>query len=235
MNLLNLIEKVRKHGLKFVLLVIIRQISNILFWLVQVKLFTYIRYNSKIWLYRKAHLKLHRSCRLKIKKNSLRLGAPWEPIGYNFYSAFFDTHFVAYKNSYIEIDKKVRIHTGCLFRIQENARLIVGNDVLFNSFGMVYCYDMIKVGNNVVIGPYVRIRDSDSHHFEYPGYNKPTTAPIIIEDHVWIGLGVTILKGVTIGEGAVIAAGSVVTKSIPPHCLAGGNPAKVLRENVDWK
>lgn len=94
---------------------------------------------------------------------------------------------------------------------------------------------MIKIGNNVAIGPYVRIRDSDSHDFEYPGYNKPNTAPIIIEDHVWIALGVTILKGVTIGEGAVIAAGSVVNKSIPPHCLAGGNPAKVLRENVDWK
>lgn len=106
MNLLNLIEKVRKHSLKFVLLVIIRQISNILFGVLQVKLFTYIRYNSKIWLYRKAHLKLHRSCRLKIKKNGLRLGAPWEPIGHNFYSAFFDTHFVAYKNSYVEIDKK---------------------------------------------------------------------------------------------------------------------------------
>ncbi|WP_289004987.1 acyltransferase [uncultured Parabacteroides sp.] len=169
------------------------------------------------------------------KKNSLRLGGPWEPIGNNFYPAFFDTHFVAYKNACIEISGKVRVQTGCLFRIQANARLILGEDILFNSFDMIYCYDMIKVGNGVVIGPYVKIRDSDSHHFEYPGYDKKTTAPIILEDHVWIGLNVTILKGVTIGEGAVIAAGSVVTKSIPPHCLAGGNPAKVLRENVVWK
>ncbi|WP_455637982.1 acyltransferase [Parabacteroides sp.] len=100
---------------------------------------------------------------------------------------------------------------------------------------MIYCYEMIKVGNGVVIAPYVRMRDSDGHHFEYPGYEKKGTAPIIIEDHVWIGLGVTILKGVTIGEGSVVAAGSVVTKSFPPRCLVGGNPAKILRENISWR
>lgn len=88
---------------------------------------------------------------------------------------------------------------------------------------------------NSYIGPYVRIRDSDSHYLAYPGYEKKEKAPIIIEDHVWIGLGVTILKGVTIGEGCVIAAGSVVTKSFPPRCLIGGNPARIIRENISWK
>lgn len=159
-----------KERFKHILLAIIYWINNLFFWLTQVKLLTYIRYGGKIWLYRKAHLKLHRSCQLKIaEKSYLRIGASWEPIGHNFYTAFFDTHFVAYKNSYIEIGDKVRIHTGCLFRIQSNGKLIIGNNILFNSFGMVYCYDMIKIGNDVVIGPYVRIRDSDSHHFEYPG------------------------------------------------------------------
>ena len=60
------------------------------------------------------------------------------------------------------------------------------------------------------------------------------SAPVIIENHVWIGKNVTILKGVTIGEGAIIGAGSVVSKSIPPHCLAVGNPAKVIKENLTW-
>ncbi len=58
---------------------------------------------------------------------------------------------------------------------------------------------------------------------------------MVIENHVWIGCGCTILKGVVIGEGAVIAAGSVVTKSVPPRALAAGNPAKVIRENVTWE
>lgn len=227
MNLFNIKQIIRK---------VFRIIQSLLYWFTQVKVIKYLWYGRKIWIYRKAHIKLHRTSQLLIKKkNSLRLGGPWEPIGNNFYPAFFDTHFVAYKNTYVEISGKVRVQTGCLFRIQENARLILGENILFNSFGMIYCYEMIKVGDDVVIGPYVKIRDSDSHHFEYPGYEKKTTAPIIIENHVWIGLNVTILKGVTIGEGAVIAAGSVVTKNVPPHCLAGGNPVKVLRENVIWR
>ena len=58
-------------------------------------------------------------------------------------------------------------------------------------------------------------------------------APITIEDKVWIGFGVNILKGVTIGEGAVIGACSVVTKDIPPYAVAVGNPARVVRNLKD--
>lgn len=53
--------------------------------------------------------------------------------------------------------------------------------------------------------------------------------PIIIDDDVWIGYGVTILSGVHIGQGAIIAAGAVVTKDVPPYAIAGGVPAKVLK------
>nr|WP_302897283.1 DapH/DapD/GlmU-related protein [Mesorhizobium sp. LMG 17147] len=56
-----------------------------------------------------------------------------------------------------------------------------------------------------------------------------STAPIIIEDDVWLGEGVTILKGVTIGARSVIAAGSVVTKNIGSDTLAGGMPARPIR------
>ncbi len=46
---------------------------------------------------------------------------------------------------------------------------------------------------------------------------------------------VTILNGVTIGDGAVIAAGALVTQDVPAGCLAGGIPAKVIKENVEWE
>jgi acetyltransferase-like isoleucine patch superfamily enzyme len=45
----------------------------------------------------------------------------------------------------------------------------------------------------------------------------------------------TFLKGVTIGDGAVIAAGSIVNKDVPAYSLVGGIPAKVLRNNINWK
>ena len=51
----------------------------------------------------------------------------------------------------------------------------------------------------------------------------------------WIGTRCVILKGVTIGEGSIIAAGSIVTRDIPPHSLAAGSPAKVVRKDVEWK
>ena len=54
-------------------------------------------------------------------------------------------------------------------------------------------------------------------------------APVIIEDDVWCGANVTILKGVTIGRGSVVAAGSVVTKSCAPYSIIGGVPAKLIK------
>ena len=52
---------------------------------------------------------------------------------------------------------------------------------------------------------------------------------VTIEDGVWVGCNVTILKGVTIGRGAVVGAGSLVTKDIPPYSIAVGNPARVIK------
>ena len=57
---------------------------------------------------------------------------------------------------------------------------------------------------------------------------------ITIEDDAWLGAGVIVLPQITIGEGAVIGAGAVVTKDIPPHCVAVGNPAKVIKKVDDY-
>jgi len=54
--------------------------------------------------------------------------------------------------------------------------------------------------------------------------------PIKIEDDVWIGMNVLVLKGVTIGRGAIVAAGSVVTKNVEPWTVVGGNPAKLIKK-----
>lgn len=51
----------------------------------------------------------------------------------------------------------------------------------------------------------------------------------MIEDDVWGGANVTILKGVTVGRGSVVAAGAVVTRSCPPYSIIGGVPARLIR------
>lgn len=52
---------------------------------------------------------------------------------------------------------------------------------------------------------------------------------VVVNEDVWMGMNVTLLSGVEIGRGATIAAGAVVTKSIPPYCIAGGVPARVIK------
>ena len=95
------------------------------------------------------------------------------------------------------------------------------------------CFYQIEIGEDCAISDNVSIHDSDSHILN--GEKDRVSAPVVIGDHVWIGKNVTILKGVTIGDGAVIGAGSVVTKSIPAGCLAVGNPARVIKENITWE
>ena len=56
---------------------------------------------------------------------------------------------------------------------------------------------------------------------------------VIIEEDVWCGANVTILKGVTIGRGCIIAAGALVIKDIPPYSIAGGVPARVIKQRMN--
>ena len=57
-----------------------------------------------------------------------------------------------------------------------------------------------------------------------------STKPVVIGDDVWIGANAVILPGVTIGPHSVVAAGAVVTRDVPPGCVVGGVPAKVIRQ-----
>lgn len=97
----------------------------------------------------------------------------------------------------------------------------------------ITCASEIRIGKNANIARDVVIRDYDGHYIEDLKYR--TTKPIHIGDNVWIGYRAMILKGVTIGEGSIVAANSVVTKDVPSHCIVAGNPAKVIRTNVNWR
>ena len=94
-------------------------------------------------------------------------------------------------------------------------------------------HDSVAIGDNVKIGACVLITDTDAHPMDYMARrtsNEGTkSAPIVIEDDVWVGAYSIILKGVTIGARSIIGAGSVVTKSIPSDCVAAGNPCKVIK------
>ncbi|MDZ7731072.1 MAG: acyltransferase [Natrialbaceae archaeon] len=107
-------------------------------------------------------------------------------------------------------------------------------DSYINSHSRILCGDEIRIGDGVAIAWNVELLDDDRHHLSVGGEPVDRTAPINIEDNVWIGHGVSIHKGVTVHEGSVIASGSVVTSDVPSQTLVGGSPARVLREDVSW-
>lgn len=105
-----------------------------------------------------------------------------------------------------------------------------------NAGTQVRCMNRIEIGDGCAIGRNVLIMDFDAHEITYDNGDKNRiTAPVTIGKHVWIGAGATILKGVTIGDDAIIGAGSVVTKDVPANTIVAGNPARVIRENIQWK
>ena len=87
----------------------------------------------------------------------------------------------------------------------------------------------IIIGEKVMFGPAVTIA-TVGHPIKPDMREYMYTAPVRIEDNVWIGGNVMICAGVTIGENSVIGAGSVVIHDIPANCVASGNPCRVIRE-----
>jgi len=114
-----------------------------------------------------------------------------------------------------------------------NARISVGDNTWINNgFIAVADHTSITIGQRVLIGTNVEIYDSDFHGIHVGDRNKsrPEWAkPVVIQDDVFLGSNVRVLKGVTIGHGSVIANSAVVVKDIPPNVIAGGNPARVLK------
>lgn len=110
-------------------------------------------------------------------------------------------------------------------------RTIIGNDFFSNVNLTIIDGGGVEIGDHVFVGPDVGIYTA-SHPTDVRRRDKgyEWALPVKIEDHVWIGGGVTILPGVTIKEGAVIAAGSVVVSDIPANVVAAGNPCKVVKE-----
>jgi maltose O-acetyltransferase len=112
-----------------------------------------------------------------------------------------------------------------------DAHIAIGPRTSLSNNINVIAEQSVTIGAGCLIGDAVLIIDSDFHDLSASGrrHLPALPAPVILEDNVFIGSRVIILKGVTIGKDSIIGAGSVVTKSIPPGVIAGGNPARVIR------
>ncbi len=127
------------------------------------------------------------------------------------------------------------LYSGYMYleaRNKQSTIKISGKTFINNNCVLISEGDGIDIGSQCLIGYNVSIYDSDFHDLD-PAKRiggVPQMGKVTIADNVFIGANVTILRGVTVGTNSVIAAASVVSSSIPDNVIAGGNPAKVLRE-----
>lgn len=125
------------------------------------------------------------------------------------------------------------------FYCEYGVNIHVGQNCFVNYKSVFLDVAPITLGNNVLIGPNVTLA-TPNHPFlaeerafaDYPDgcHELEYAQSITIGDHGWLCSGVTVCGGVTIGAGSIIAAGAVVTRDIPPHSIAAGVPAQVLRQ-----
>lgn len=115
------------------------------------------------------------------------------------------------------------------------SKLIIEDDVIINnSFSVTSAGGNILIGKKTLIGYNVSIFDADFHPIS-PKNRLSSNFPVKdvrIGKNVWIGNDCKILKDVTIGDNTIIAINSVVKCNIPENCIAGGNPAIVIKQII---
>jgi acetyltransferase-like isoleucine patch superfamily enzyme len=158
------------------------------------------------------------------------------------------------RNKSIFLGRNVKIHPSAKIEIIEGGKVYIGENSEILAGVIIITYGgNVEIGNNCIINPYViiyglggaKIGDDvliaghtmivpDNHCFkdlDIPiRLQGSKRKGIIINNNVWIGHGCTILDGVEIGSGSIIAAGSVVNRDILSNIIAGGVPAKVIKE-----
>lgn len=160
----------------------------------------------------------------------------------------------------VQVDSALQIGVGVLLQGDRNT-LSIGTGCVIRSLGLV-CEDdgneitlgagteiagatslaaiegtKITIGSRCLFSGGVHARTGDSHSItDLNGKRVNPSADITIGDHVWVGMNVTILKGSVVADSCVIGAASVVTRRFTtPNCALGGNPARVIREEIDWR
>ena len=167
-----------------------------------------------------------------------------------------DNHIIGARASVILSDgakkEQVRIGDSCWHRgriiVQTNGVVILKPNSQIGDNTDIFAVNRIEIGAYTAIAPNTTICDNNNHpinpekrkamRVQPPRHDSKlwkhsANAPIIIGENCWIGTNVRICKGVTIGDNSIVAACSVVTKDVPANCIVAGNPAKIVKTNID--
>lgn len=138
-----------------------------------------------------------------------------------------------YRLTGVKIGKGSTIHTCARFYNPEN--ISIGDDSIIGESAVLDGRDKLTIGNHVDIATDVMIYNCE-HDVKSSDFHA-VSAPVVIEDYVFIGPRAIILPGVILKKGSVVGAGAVVTKDVEEYSIVGGVPAKQIgmREVRDLK
>jgi acetyltransferase-like isoleucine patch superfamily enzyme len=132
------------------------------------------------------------------------------------------------------VGRWVHLGNGNSLRCHEG-NLRIGDKCVFGKDNTVNCFLDIEFGARTIVADWVYVCDFDH---VYADVTRPikdqgiVKSPVRIGPDCWLGVKVSVLRGVSVGAGSVLAAHALVNKDIPPMSVAGGVPARVLKDRV---
>ena len=182
-------------------------------------------------IYHKTYIRIRNTAELKLG-GRVTIGSPLSKLAM---VSCLPTNLYFGYGSKINIGSSVSIGPGVNIIVKDNADLSIGENSYFTSDMHIEAVNKIEIGKGCAISWGVTIID-DHHHQLLDDKNKIKQPEMIsIKDHVWIGCNVTILKGTQIGNNCVVGAGSVVKGVFPDNVLLAGNPARIIKQDINWK
>ncbi len=139
----------------------------------------------------------------------------------------------AFEQGRLELGEHVLLEPGVWLTAPGSARIRIGTGSFLNIGAMVAAQDLVEIGEHCMLANGCFVSDAN-HRFDDPLMPVPwqgftSRGPTRIGDNCWLGAHVVVTSGVTIGERCVVGANSVVTADLPPHSIAVGAPARVVR------
>jgi len=140
------------------------------------------------------------------------------------------------ENNMLTIEEGVNLRKCHIEIFGDNCSIVIGKNSIIGHD----CYLSAKEGKSLSIGEEcmlsrnVKLMTSDGHFIWENNKIINLGKNIFIKNNVWLADNVTILKGVEIGEKSVVGINSTVTKEIPAHSIVAGNPAKIIKKDIDY-
>lgn len=182
-----------------------------------------------------AYILIHKNTVLELHSSaSIELRGVLE-LGYKkFKRSKLETRLLVEDNAKFIVDAHFSVGYGSDIEIFKDAILHVQGKGATNINATIICGESITLGEYVMLGRGVTIRDNNgSHYIARRGYKN--TRPVIIGQHAWLCEGCTVIAGAKIGDGAIIGAKAMVAGSVPAFTMVSGNPAQIVDEEVYWK